>query len=125
MKSYYQQKKHGFLLEKNIYAKTVKEIQCYNTYQRIISDCKNKSPINLTKNDLNNKAVAEKYVKIFEEALYKWVDESYRKAVFDYIIHGTCLDELEEKYYLSKSMIKRWVQVYIFGVATELGEDFK
>lgn len=125
MKSYYQQKKNGFLLDENIYAKTVREIQCYNTYKKIVNDINNKSPLDITENDVLNKTLAEKYIEIFEAALLKWVDEDYRKCVFEHIVNKVIYEELEEYYFVSISCMKRWVQVYVYGVAVELGEDFK
>lgn len=125
MKSYYQQKKNGFLLDDNIYAKTVREIQCYNTYKKIVRDINNKSPIDITENDVINKSLAEKYIEIFDNTLVKWVDEDYRECVFNHVVNKIIYEELEEEYYLSISCIKRWVQVYVYGVAVELGEDFR
>lgn len=125
MKNYYQQKKNGFILDDNIYAKTVREIQCYNVYKKIINDVSNKSEIDITEKDIINKALAEKYIEIFNETLIKWVDEDYRECVFEHVVNRVIYETLEEHYVFSISCMKRWVQVYIYGVAVELGEDFK
>ena len=54
-----------------------------------------------------------------------YVSDEYRDAVFEHIILGIEYDVLEELYYFDASTLKRWVQKFIYGVAVELGEDFK
>lgn len=53
------------------------------------------------------------------------MDEDYRECVFEHVVNKVTYEILEEHYFFSISCMKRWVQVYIYGVAVELGEDFK
>lgn len=125
MKSYYQQQKGGFTLPECVYAKTVKEIRCYNYFATLIERIAAKSEINITEKDIENSVIAKRYVKAVDAALEHYVSDEYRDAVFEHIILGIEYDVLEELYYFDASTLKRWVQKFIYGVAVELGEDFK
>ena len=84
-----------------------------------------KNPLNITEKDMVNKAAMEKEVALFEDALIKYVPEIYRAPVKEHCLFGKMYEELEIKYFLSESAIKRASQTYIWGVAQELGEDYK
>ena len=84
-----------------------------------------KNPLNITEKDMVNKAAMEKEVALFEEALIKYVPENYRAPVKEHCLFGKMYEELENKYFFSESSIRRAAQTYIWGVAQELGEDYK
>lgn len=123
MRSYYQQLKTDYTLHPAIYAKTVKTIAAYYQYKKIVDTVNNKSDI--TYDDVNERMVADCYIKAIHKSLRDWVNRDYRKACFDHVVKGIGYIELEEKYYLSISSMKRWVQVFVYGVAKELGEEFQ
>lgn len=125
MKNYYQQKKGGFRLEPVIYAKTVKQIGCYRFFKQMIEDYDEASPQQRTETALMDKLVAEQYVRAIDQGLRRYVPEEYREAVFAHLADGAEYTDLEEQYYLSTSTMKRYVQVFVWGVAEELGENFK
>ena len=125
MKNYYQQKKGGWRLEPVIYAKTVKQIGCYRFFCRKIEEFEGCSPEKRTESALADKVVAEHYVRAIERGLKLYVPEEYRNAVFEHLVDGMEYIELEEKYYLSASTMKRYVQVFVWGVAEELGENLR
>ena len=60
MKSYYQQQKGGFTLPECVYAKTVKEIRCYNYFATLIERIAAKSEINITEKDIENSVIAKR-----------------------------------------------------------------
>lgn len=130
MKNYYQQKKDGWKLEPVIYAKTVKQIQCYRFFRRILSEgtdagksCVREDGILQESRDSGRK-VAERYVQAVERGLERYVPEAYREAVFAHMVDGRGYAELEETCFLSASTLKRYVQAFVWGVAEELGEKF-
>ena len=138
MKNYYQQKKDGWKLEPVIYAKTVKQIQCYRFFQKILAEEGDKSYVQeagaeavcLRENQAPEKPgpesrqVAKKYVQAVDRALERYVPEAYRDAVFAHMVDGKKYTELEETCFTSASTLKRYVQAFVWGVAEELGENF-
>lgn len=125
MKNYYQQKKGGWNLEPVIYAKTVKEIRCYHFFREMIDRISMKSPEMITEKDILDRMVAQRYVEAVDNGLRYFVPEEYRKAVFEHFAEETEYEELEEKYFLSAAAMKRYAQVFVWGVAEELGENFR
>ena len=149
MKNYYQQKKGGWRLEPVIYAKTVKQIGCYRFFQNLIqsydaessaakdfnhdaasSAAKDTShdaapPQEQTETAHLERMAAEQYVRAIDQALQLYVPAEYRNAVFAHLVDGAEYTELEERYFLSASTMKRYVQVFVWGVAEELGENFR
>ncbi|MBQ9015118.1 MAG: hypothetical protein IJ109_03265 [Firmicutes bacterium] len=125
MKNYYQQKKGGWKLEPVIYAKTVKQIQCYRFFQKMLAE---KSYVRedgiLQEAHVTGRQVAEKYVRAVDLGLKRYVPEAYRDAVFAHMVDGKGYAELEETCFTSSSTLKRYVQAFVWGVAEELGENF-
>ena len=128
MKSYYQQKKGGWTLEPVIYAKTVKQIRCYRFFRRILdegseTDGAEAAPAqgSSSQPDL---ATARRYVEAVDLGLKRYVPEVYRKAVFAHMVDGVEYTDLEETSFASASTLKRYAQVFVWGVAEELGEIF-
>ncbi|MBQ9060164.1 MAG: hypothetical protein IJ128_03380 [Firmicutes bacterium] len=119
MKNYYQQKKGGWKLEPVIYAKTVKQIQCYRFFQKILEKEKQVSGAVVAENP-----VAAKYVRAVDRGLERFVPEAYREAVFAHMVDGRSYADLEEACFVSASTLKRYVQAFVWGVAEELGENF-
>lgn len=150
MKNYYQQKKDGWKLEPVIYAKTVKQIQCYRFFQKILAEevftadglagdrPAEKSFVQETQAEAvcvqetrasetvepAGRQVAERYVQAVDRALERYVPEAYRDAVFAHMVDGKKYTELEETCFTSASTLKRYVQAFVWGVAEELGENF-
>ena len=124
MKDYYQYKKTGYKLPKPIYAKTVKTIQSYDFYQGVVNSVDNKSESKVTVDDANNKAVAEYYINIIDKALQEYVVKELREAIFSHVAREADYIYLSEIYNVSVSVMKRWTQRFIYGVATELGENY-
>lgn len=111
-------------MPKPIYAKTVKTIQTYYYYLNVIETINNKSPIQVTQKDIDNKNLAQKYVEVIDDALFMYVREEYREAIFNHIVKEVTYEELERRYNLTTSSMKRWTQRFIYGVAKEIGEVF-
>lgn len=124
MKNYYQQKKGGWSLEPVIYAKTIKQIRCYRFFQSIIKEYEAMSPERRTERSMLDKIVAERYMQAIEEGLRRYVPAEYRPAVFAHLVDDVEYTILEEKHFVSASTLKRYVQVFVWGVAEELGENF-
>lgn len=124
MKNYYQQKKGGWCLEPVIYAKTVKQIRCYRFFQQLVREYESAEPGRRSEIDLRDVMTAQQYVRAIEQGLQQYVPAQYRDAVFDHMVDGVEYYELEEKYYLSRSSMKRYAQVFVWGVAEALGENF-
>lgn len=150
MKNYYQQKKDGWKLEPVIYAKTVKQIQCYRFFQKILAEevftadglagdrPAEKSFVQETQAEAvcvqetrasetiepAGRQVAERYVRAVDRALEHYVPDTYRDAVFAHMVDGKKYTELEETCFVSASTLKRYVQAFVWGVAEELGENF-
>ena len=133
MKNYYQQKKGGWSLEPVIYAKTVKQIRCYRFFRRILeaedagaasegADAVSEGACAA----LNSAeiAAARQYVDAIDQALERYVPSEYREAVFAHMVDGAEYLDLEERFFVSASTMKRYAQVFVWGVATELGETF-
>ena len=146
MKNYYQQKKGGWKLDPVIYAKTVAQIRCYRIYRRqaeaeIASDAGygmtlresgNAGPDTIhtgpdtihTGPDTiySSRSAAAQYVQIIDQALVDYVPEAYRMAVFSHVVDRATYNDLEEQHFISTSTMKRYTQVFIWGVAKGLGE---
>ena len=125
MKNYYQQKKGGWKLDPAIYARTVSLIRCYRIYCQqadagIAGDAgtAEKDPTH------SRRTAVQDYVRIIDQALADYVPEAYRAAVFSHVVDRTTYNELEERYFISASTMKRYSQVFIWGVARGLGEIF-
>ena len=125
MKNYYQQKKGGWNMEPVIYAKTVKQIRCYRFFQQIVEDYESASPQRQTEDGLMDKVVAQQYLQAIDQGLQRYVPAEYRPAVFAHMVDGVEYSDLENEYFFSVSTMKRYVQVFVWGVAEELGENFK
>lgn len=125
MKEYYQNKSHGYRLPYPIYKKMIKTIEAYEFYREIEKQGKSteKSVMNPEK-AAANVASAGMYVAAIEQALTSYVREEYRPAIFNHIVEGREYKELEQEYGISISTMKRWTQRFVYGVATELGENY-
>ena len=115
-------------LEPVIYAKTVKQIRCYRFFRRILdegseTDGAEAAPAqgSFSQPDL---ATARRYVEAVDLGLKRYVPEVYRKAVFAHMVDGVEYTDLEETSFASASTLKRYAQVFVWGVAEELGENF-
>ena len=138
MKSYYQQKKGGWTLEPVIYAKTVKQIRCYRFFRRILDEGGEtggeeaglevaRKADGAPAQGLSSQpdlATARRYVEAVDLGLKRYVPEVYRKAVFAHVVDGVEYTDLEETSFASASTLKRYAQVFVWGVAEELGEIF-
>ncbi len=125
MKNYYQQKKGGWCLEPVIYAKTVKQIRCYRFFQQMIRDYAEAGMEERSKMDLQDVMIAEAYVNAIDQGLQSYVPSEYREAVFAHLVDGEEYIDLEDRFFISSSTMKRYVQVFVWGVAKELGENFQ
>ena len=72
-----------------------------------------------------DKVVAEQYLEAIDHGLERYVPAQYRDAVFAHLVDGREYSDLEEQYFVSASTLKRYVQVFVWGVAEELGENFR
>lgn len=124
MKQYYQTKKGGWTLEPVIYAKTIKQIQCYHFFQDVVETVSMMSPAKIRKRDIANKLVAKRYIRAIEDGLL-YIPEEYREAVFLHIVDHVEYEVLESRFYVTARSLKRYVQVFVWGVAEELGENFR
>ena len=141
MKNYYQQKKGGWKLDPAIYARTVSLIRCYRIYCQqadagiagdagVAWDAGTAGDAGNGEKDLTHsrrtahRTAVQDYVRIIDQALADYVPEAYRAAVFSHVVDRTTYNELEERYFISASTMKRYSQVFIWGVARGLGEIF-
>ena len=123
MKDYYQYRNlKGYTLHDALYRKTRQTVRCYHYYMSVINDVDNKSDIIKTENDIENRMVAEQNIKAIEEALYEYVKEEYRQAVFEHVAFDAEYKYLQRKYYISEGTLKRYTQMFIYGVAVKLGD---
>lgn len=115
MKNFYQQKKGGWRLEPVIYAKTLKQIRCYRYFQRMLLEgsCPPSSLDNL-----------RRYMSAVEQSLTSYVPEAYRLAVFAHLVDDMDYHFIEEHFFVSIPTLKRYTQVFIWGVAECLGENY-
>lgn len=125
MKSYYQYKNNGYTLPKPIYAKMVKTVRAYEFYKGVVNSVDNKSEIDITEEDISSKALAENYIASIDRALKAYVISDLREPVFRHVAYSEDYIYLEEKYHRSRSVMKRWTQRFVYGVAIELGENFR
>ena len=125
MKNYYQQKKGGWKLDPAIYARTVSLIRCYRIYCQQ-ADAGTAGDAGTAEKDPTHsrRTAVQDYVQIIDQALADYVPEAYRAAVFSHVVDRTTYNELEERYFISASTMKRYSQVFIWGVARGLGEIF-
>ena len=124
MKNFNQIKKGGFKLEPCIYAKTIKEIECYLYYKKQIAEILEKESKGLaTDRDLSKRAMMQYYVKVIDSA-EKYIPLDYRAAIKEHLIEGSGYEYLERKYYVTTSSMKRYTQAFVWAVSKELGEDF-
>ena len=124
MKSYYQISKGGFKLKPPVYAKTVKEIACYRYFEETVKKINQKElQEKLTEKDIYKRATAKLYIKTIEKAL-NCIPVKYQKAIFEHLVDRSEYTYLEQKYFVSASTMKRYTQLFVWKVATELDEDF-
>lgn len=124
MKSYYQFNNY-YTLPPAIYRKTVKTIQAYPYYSSIANSLKTGSAhLCKIEKDVVNAAHAQHYIDAIDAALKDYVIDDYREAVFIHAVYRTRYAELEDIYGISESTMKRWVQKFIYGAATYLGDNF-
>ena len=123
MKDYYQYKKlGGYTLKEPLYRKTLHTIRCYSYYASVINDIDKKSETDKTENDIENRIVAQQHINAIEEALNEYVREEYQNAVFEHVAYDAEYDYLRRKYYISEGTLKRYAQMFIYGVAVKLGD---
>ncbi len=124
MKSYYQYQ-NGFRLPKSIYQKTVKTIQAYHYYKGIYNSLNHCSDPKNPSKKATDKVTAENYIRVIEESLKEYVQEEYQEPVFLHLTDQIDYLTLEYQYGVSISTMKRWVQRFVYGVATNIGDNFK
>ena len=132
MKNYYQQKKGGWKLDPVIYAKTVAQIRCYRIYRgQAEAEIASDAGYGMTLREsgsagpdtkYSSRSAAAQYVQIIDQALVDYVPEAYRMAVFSHVVDRATYNDLEEQHFISTSTMKRYTQVFIWGVAKGLGE---
>ena len=125
MKSYYQRKNGGYLLPHEIYKKTWNTIECYDFYQRVLFSLEQGSKENLDPEWASiNKATAEYYIKTIDNALNEYIPADLRQEIFEHVVYGKTYRDISKKVHMSPSSLKRWTQIFIFGVAEHLGDNF-
>ena len=128
MKCYYQRKNSGFLLPKPIYKKTRNTIACYDFYKDIVRGVQLQEQEAVPQNPERaaiNKATAEYYVDAIDTALREYVREDLQEGIFEHVARGKPYVELEESLFYSASTLKLWTQIFVYGVATILGDNFR
>lgn len=124
MKNYYQYK-NDYKLPGPIYRKTVKTIQAYNYYSSIANTFRTGSiHLQQVEKGVINSTHAQHYITAIDSALRDYVQEEYREAVFLHVVYRERYIDLEETYGISESTLKRWVQKFVYGAATYLGDNF-
>ena len=130
MKNYYQIKGMGYVLPKPIYRKTVNTIRAYNFYRSLSNQADEDGELNKSLDRCKvervevNAAMADFFINAIHEALRDYVVAEYREAVLVHLTEGRTYGDLEEKFGISVSTLKRWTQRFVYGVATVLGENY-
>lgn len=125
MKSYYQRKNGGYLLPHEIYKKTWNTIECYDFYQRVLCSLDQRSEENLDPEWTSlNKVTAGYYIDMIDSALNEYIPEELRQEILEHVVYGKTYREISKTVHMSPSSLKRWTQIFIFGVAEHLGDNF-
>ena len=130
MKNYNQVKGGGYVLPPPIYRKMVNTIRAYNFYQSLSNEPDEDGEINKSLNCGKvekiavNAAMGDYYINAIHSALNNYVAYEYREAVLANLTEDIPYYDLEEEYGISVSTLKRWNQRFVYGVATELGENY-
>ena len=122
MKDYYQKRKGSFTLPEKIYRKVRSEIAAYPEFVRTLENYSTLSELNIKEKNTVDKVVAEHYVNNIKAALES-IPERFREPVFEHCALGVDYLELEDRYYMSASSLKKYVQMYVFGYATITGDN--
>lgn len=121
----YKQPRRGFALNPEDYRIVINFIGNYSYYVRIVNGVDDKSETQVGEKSAANRAQAQVYIETIEEALTKWVPQQYREVIWERVISRKSWQELSEEYFFSESAIKEKWQMYVWGIATELGWNFK
>lgn len=124
-RNYYQYKKGGFTLHPSTYRSIAWKVRQYPMFIDEIAKINAKSPLKITQKDSINRVAMEEQLSIMEKALEKYVPYELREPVKEHCFYAVEYEDLVDKYSWSRSSIARAVQMYIWGVAQEYGEDFK
>lgn len=98
-------------------------IDGYNDYLNIINNIEGKSEQKLSEKDIINKVQIQSYVDAIENGLL-WIEEQYRDAIWDRVINKKTWKNISDKYNYSEQVLRKNYQKYVYGVGTELGENF-
>lgn len=98
-------------------------IDGYNDYLNIINNIEGKSEQKLSEKDIINKVQIQSYVDAIENGLM-WIEEQYRDAIWDRVINKKTWKNISDKYNYSEQVLRKNYQKYVYGVGTELGENF-
>lgn len=121
MKDFYQYNTlRGYRLNNDLYRKMRYTIHLYSYYMSVVNGIDEKSYIG--ENDADNRINAAYHIKVIEEALKEYVREDYRDAVFEHTVRDKEYEYLCRKYAVSESTLKRYTQMFTYGVAVKLGE---
>lgn len=125
MKKYYQYKGlSSYKLKHSIYRATYNKIKTYPDLLNIVKSIEEKDEINLKPEDIEIKTTALYEISIIEAALSKWVYKEYQEAILKHIAYSYKYSDLSDKYYISEQCMKKWTQIFVFGVAKEFGTDY-
>ncbi|MCB6993610.1 hypothetical protein LI177_08965 [bacterium 210820-DFI.6.37] len=125
MKNYYQRKRNGYFLPHEIYKKTWNTIECYAFYKRVLIDQEWSSDVFLEPEwTAVNKATADYYIRNIDAALKEYIPEELRQGIFEHVVYGKTYQEISKEVHLSPSSLKQWTQIFVYGVAEHLGDDF-
>lgn len=119
----YKQPKTRFTLAGSAYKITITRISSYGEYLDIINEVKTKSLNLITNKDIENKCIAEFYVRCIERGLL-WINEDKRGIIWEFVTGDTSFKELSYKYNYSEEYLRECYQRYVYGVGFELGENF-
>ncbi len=118
----YKQPKTKFTLSGSAYKVTITRISSYSEYLDIINKVRSKSLNLITKKDIENKSIAEFYVRCIKGGLM-WINEDKREIIWEFVTRDTSFKELSYKYNYSEEYLRECYQKYVYGVGCELGED--
>lgn len=115
------QSKEKWKLDPHVYKLTIHRIKSYEHYKKVIKELTEKEKVtSLSERELREKGFSKMYVEAIDTAIEKYIIPEFREAVKEHVICGANYDYLEQKYFLTKSSMKRWTQRFIWAVDQEL-----
>lgn len=99
-------------------------IDGYQDYLNIVNGIEQKSEFKVSERDIINKVQVQSYIDAIEKGLL-WIEDQYRDAIWDRVISKRTWRTISEEYNYSEQTLRKNYQKFVYGVGTELGENFE